>query len=143
MPLLASASDSAESDANLALAPPLDVHWVWHVHMLSPVSYMLDCRCVVGRVLGHRMKSMAELREDRKRTEVLWKEHFKVEFQLQSELAIHQRLRISIKTRNNGMLMVTFFLRSRLAIRNNFVFIPAFALLRVPTAFIYLLKLFF
>jgi hypothetical protein len=27
-------------------APPLDIHWVWHVHMLGPVSYITDCKVV-------------------------------------------------------------------------------------------------
>ena len=25
-------------------APPIDIHWVWHVHMLAPVSYITDCK---------------------------------------------------------------------------------------------------
>jgi hypothetical protein len=25
-------------------APPMDIHWVWHVHMLAPVSYTADCK---------------------------------------------------------------------------------------------------
>ena len=25
-------------------APPTDIHWVWHVHMLAPVSYIEDCK---------------------------------------------------------------------------------------------------
>ena len=25
-------------------APPPDIHWVWHVHMLAPVSYITDCK---------------------------------------------------------------------------------------------------
>ena len=25
-------------------APPMDIHWVWHVHMLAPVSYIADCK---------------------------------------------------------------------------------------------------
>ena len=34
-----------------------DVHWVWHVHMLSPVSYKRDLERVFGRVLNHSPKS--------------------------------------------------------------------------------------
>ena len=29
-------------------APPTDIHWVWHVHMLAPVSYITDCKVVYG-----------------------------------------------------------------------------------------------
>ena len=35
MPLLAEVSSSIETDLNFC--PPIDIHWVWHVHMLAPV----------------------------------------------------------------------------------------------------------
>eukprot|EP00897_Mesotaenium_endlicherianum_P003826 jgi/Mesen1/3471/ME000195S02622 len=33
------------------MVPPLDVHWVWHVHRLAPVAYAKDCQRMFGRVL--------------------------------------------------------------------------------------------
>jgi len=36
LPLAAASSTSA-------LSPPLDVHWVWHCHMLAPYRYQRDC----------------------------------------------------------------------------------------------------
>lgn len=34
-------------------APPLDVHWVWLVHMLAPQHYHKDCVAVTGRSVPH------------------------------------------------------------------------------------------
>lgn len=36
------------------LIPPLDVHWVWHTHMLSPTHYREDCDRLVGKIVDHR-----------------------------------------------------------------------------------------
>ena len=30
------------------LEPPLDVGWLWHVHLLSPAAYRKDCQAAVG-----------------------------------------------------------------------------------------------
>ena len=42
LPFLASESSSVVEDMDFC--PPLDIHWVWHVHMLSPREYAKDCR---------------------------------------------------------------------------------------------------
>ena len=31
------------------LLPPLDIAWIWHVHMLSPIKYHEDCKTITGR----------------------------------------------------------------------------------------------
>ena len=36
------------------LAAPLDVAWVWHVHMLSPLSYERDCKEIVSVLVDHK-----------------------------------------------------------------------------------------
>jgi len=36
------------------LAPPLDVEWIWHCHLLSPHAYREDCMNLFGKVLDHR-----------------------------------------------------------------------------------------
>ena len=36
------------------LEPPLDVHWVWHVHMLCLKQYARDCQELLGCVPNHR-----------------------------------------------------------------------------------------
>ena len=35
------------------LQPPLDIHWVWHVHMLAPYFYEEDCLTLVNTVVDH------------------------------------------------------------------------------------------
>ena len=42
------------ANLNVFLEPPLDVHWVWHVHMLCPKQYASDCRELLGCVPNHR-----------------------------------------------------------------------------------------
>ena len=58
LPLLGLISDSAGSD--LAWCPPIDVHWVWHTHMLAPHLYNQDCQAILGRLVGHRLSSTQE-----------------------------------------------------------------------------------
>lgn len=37
------------------LVPPLDVHWIWHCHMLSPRQYDNDCTALVGKRVKHEV----------------------------------------------------------------------------------------
>ena len=37
-------SNRKSDGGRLKYAPPIDIHWVWHVHMLAPVSYITDCK---------------------------------------------------------------------------------------------------
>ena len=57
IPLVAKCSKNNEDWNDLSVAPPLDVHWVWHVHMLSPVKYRNDLQdCTdLGRSLNHKL----------------------------------------------------------------------------------------
>jgi len=54
------------------LSPALDVHWVWHCHMLSPYNYEADVKSLVGCVIDHRLMSRTGLEEARKKTRSLW-----------------------------------------------------------------------
>ena len=48
IPLIAANSKGFDSD--LQFTPPIDVLWVWHVHMLAPQHYYRDLkRSVLGR----------------------------------------------------------------------------------------------
>ena len=49
------------ADAGLGTrkSPPADVHWVWHVHMLSPTTYAADCRRTHGAVFAHSLAAAA------------------------------------------------------------------------------------
>lgn len=37
------------------LAAPIDIAWVWHVHMLSPLSYERDCNEIVSSLVDHKI----------------------------------------------------------------------------------------
>ena len=42
------------------LAAPLDIAWVWHVHMLAPHAYERDCLNILGKVIDHRLLAPQE-----------------------------------------------------------------------------------
>ena len=54
------------------LAPPLDIHWVWHVHMLAPYYYEKDCQRVVNTVVNHRLMTTKEDDQAKERARSLW-----------------------------------------------------------------------
>jgi hypothetical protein len=62
-----------------SLAPPLDVHWIWHCHMLSPYNYQVDCQQIVGKVVDHAVRSTEDLIAARKKTARIWKEKYATE----------------------------------------------------------------
>lgn len=37
------------------LVPPIDVHWVWHCHMLCPLQYDKDCIAMLGKRVKHEV----------------------------------------------------------------------------------------
>ncbi|KAK3600650.1 hypothetical protein CHS0354_031563 [Potamilus streckersoni] len=43
----------AAENPNETLVAPLDIHWVWHCHMLCPKTYVKDCMNIVGVVVDH------------------------------------------------------------------------------------------
>ena len=54
--------------------PPLDVHWVWHCHMLSPLRYRDDTYRVTRTVVEHRhMKNQKRYKEGQDNARGLWK----------------------------------------------------------------------
>ena len=70
LPLAAAATNSQ------SLSPPVDVHWVWHCHMLSPYHYELDCVSLVGKVVDHSVKSSTQLTEQRRTTADVWTHNY-------------------------------------------------------------------
>ncbi len=74
LPLLAAVSKDPSSDENYT--PPLDVHWVWHVHMLAPVAYAGDCVRLINRVAGHRLMTMWQFKQQREKTKVIWEKMY-------------------------------------------------------------------
>ena len=58
---------------DLLYAPPLDVHFIWHCHMLAPLNYFADLQdSELGRAINHRPSGMAQLEKKREKTRPLW-----------------------------------------------------------------------
>lgn len=67
LPLLAGLPPHQVTDQ----VPPLDIHWVWHCHLLSPRQYESDCRLITqGKVLDHCLPN--NIKKGLKRSEKLW-----------------------------------------------------------------------
>ena len=54
------------------LKPPLDIHWVWHVHLLAPYYYEKDCMRIVGVVLDHQLSSTSSQNSALERAQNAW-----------------------------------------------------------------------
>ena len=77
MSLIGQCSEGPQSD--LDFLPPLDVHWVWHVHMLAPLSYSRDLQATsLGRIINHRpLQPLGSQATDmRRKTKEKWLELF-------------------------------------------------------------------
>ena len=58
----------------MEVAAPLDIAWVWHVHMLSPVSYENDCNEIVSTLVDHKILIGEKRKKGLEKAMVLWKE---------------------------------------------------------------------
>ena len=74
LPLLRKISKNSEED--LKFAPPIDVLWVWHTHMLCPTKYARDCEKHYGRVFNHELRSSKDFEERRTITRDHWAKEF-------------------------------------------------------------------
>lgn len=50
--------------------PPLDIHFVWHSHMLAPIAYSSDCERLFGKILSNQVRP--RLPQVLKFSEQLW-----------------------------------------------------------------------
>ena len=71
LPFMANMSQDHIQD--LELLPPADVHWIWHVHMLSPSHYANDCKKRFGRIFNHELRSAEVVKAKRASTKQVWK----------------------------------------------------------------------
>jgi len=77
IPFILNNSKSISDD--LEFSPPLDVHWVWYVHMLAPCKYKADLeRSDLRRVIGHVASnpSSDNARFKREKTALLWRQSY-------------------------------------------------------------------
>ena len=62
----------AQSSVTENIAAPLDIAWVWHVHMLSPASYEKDCNEVVSTLVDHKTLVGKQRTKGLERARNLW-----------------------------------------------------------------------
>ena len=60
-------------------AAPLDIAWIWHVHMLSPRQYEHDCLNIASKVLDHSLLVGSERNHALCATELCWRGFYRVE----------------------------------------------------------------
>ena len=70
LPLMSQMSQNQTQD--LELLPPMDVYWMWHVHMLSPSHYGKDCKSNFGRVFNHELNSAEKIKAKQDLTRPVW-----------------------------------------------------------------------
>ena len=59
--------------SDVEVVPPTDVHWVWYLHMMSPVQYTLYCKKRFDYVLNHKFKmTSAERKRIKNITKHIW-----------------------------------------------------------------------
>jgi hypothetical protein len=69
----------AKIDPRYPLAAPLDIEWVWYVHMLSPYAYNRDCLHRFGRVLDHRISSPKDRNIGLNNAREIWEKAYRKE----------------------------------------------------------------
>ena len=69
-------ASTIDGDAISEFASPLDVHWVWHCHLLAPHNYENDCARLTGKVLDHVVRSKSDLVAWHQKTEPLWRQRY-------------------------------------------------------------------
>ena len=69
-----------------SIAPTSDIDEIWHLHMLSPVSYYNDCMKLMGKILDHdggfgaKEEEIPELKATFMKTAKLWEEEFGIPY---------------------------------------------------------------
>ena len=58
------------------LAAPLDIAWVWHVHMLAPYYYEQDCLNILGKVIDHSPLNSTHRCQGLNRAEKFWRQAY-------------------------------------------------------------------
>ena len=80
LPLISESTEPVGS-----LAPPLDVHWIWHCHLLAPFDYEHDCVRITGHVPDHVIIPGDTIESCRESAKELWEEKYSEPFDLDLE----------------------------------------------------------
>ena len=63
----------AAENLDKVLVAPLDIEWIWYVHMMNPVAYEEDCKTHAGgKVINHKVYSREERAQLIQVTKELW-----------------------------------------------------------------------
>ena len=60
------------------LIPPIDVQWVWNVHMLSPTQYIEDMKSISNFVFDHHIRSADEIKHYYEYSKQIWEKYSSV-----------------------------------------------------------------
>ena len=63
----------AANENTTQIAAPLDVEWVWYLHMLSPRVYDSDCRSLVSKIIDHRIFPKEQKHVALQKSTEIWK----------------------------------------------------------------------
>ena len=72
-------SNSEDYETDLEFLPPIDIHWVWHVHMLAPLHYAHDLtESSLRRIINHTPEDLLgeSAISKRKKTAAKWSNLF-------------------------------------------------------------------
>lgn len=61
------------------LAAPLDIAWVWHLHLLAPHDYEQDCLRLVSRVVDHKPMNGQQRSQGLQNARGLWEDAYPAE----------------------------------------------------------------
>lgn len=67
---------SKEGYGSRFLAAPLDIAWVWHVHMLAPYNYEQDCINCISKVVDHTPLGGLQRKEALEKAKYLWERDY-------------------------------------------------------------------
>ena len=62
-----------KTESSGILAAPLDIAWVWHVHMLAPHYYEKDCVNIVSELVDHVPLNSGQREEGLEEAKRVWK----------------------------------------------------------------------
>jgi hypothetical protein len=62
------------------LIAPIDVEWIWHVHMLCPTQYIEDMKSIANFVPNHRLKSEQEIQHYYQFSKQKWEQFSSVDY---------------------------------------------------------------
>eukprot|EP01023_Acetabularia_acetabulum_P058649 TRINITY_DN6958_c0_g1_i1.p1 TRINITY_DN6958_c0_g1~~TRINITY_DN6958_c0_g1_i1.p1 ORF type:complete len:822 (-),score=120.16 TRINITY_DN6958_c0_g1_i1:282-2633(-) len=80
LPLMKSLKDTPYS----MMPAPIDIEWVWQLHMMSPIIYQQDCNKLVGKLLDHKIWGKIPQKKNLKLVRQVWEqdypdEHFELD----------------------------------------------------------------